>query len=39
MDASVDTEGKDPNTYLREINDWVVKFKLQTAMIKTEKNT
>ncbi len=26
-----DTEGKDPGTYLREINDWVVKFKLRTV--------
>ncbi len=32
MDAAkVDTGGKDPNTYLRELNDWVVKFKLQTV--------
>ena len=30
LDESVDTGGKDPNTYLRELNDWVVKFKLQT---------
>ncbi|MHC4220774.1 MAG: efflux RND transporter permease subunit [Planctomycetota bacterium] len=27
----VDTEGKDPTTYLREINDWVVKYQLQTV--------
>ncbi len=31
MDDTVDTEGKDPNTYLRELNDWVVKFQLQTV--------
>ncbi len=27
----VDTGGKDPNTYLRELNDWVVKFQLKTV--------
>ena len=27
----VDTGGKDPTTYLREINDWVVKYQLQTV--------
>ena len=27
----IDTEGKDVNTYLRELNDWVVKFQLQTV--------
>jgi len=27
----VDTDGKDPTTYLREINDWVVKYQLQTV--------
>ncbi len=36
MDDSVDTEGKDPNTYLRELNDWVVKFQLQTVPGVTE---
>ena len=30
MDENTDTEGKDPATYLREINDWVVKYQLQT---------
>lgn len=29
-DDTVDTGGKDKNTYLREINDWQVKFQLQT---------
>ena len=29
--SKVDTQGKDPDTYLRELNDWVVKFKLQTV--------
>jgi len=28
-DSTVDTEGKDKNTYLRELNDWQVKFQLQ----------
>ena len=27
----VDTDGKDVNTWLRELNDWVVKFQLQTV--------
>ncbi len=31
MDADADTDGKDPITYLREINDWVVKYQLQTV--------
>ena len=31
VDETVDTGGKDPNTYLRELNDWVVKFQLQTV--------
>ncbi len=31
MDESVDTGGKEPSTYLREINDWVVKFQLRTV--------
>lgn len=30
-DGEVDTGGKDLNTYLREINDWVVKYQLQTV--------
>ncbi len=29
--AVVDTEGKPMDTWLRELNDWVVKFKLQTV--------
>jgi len=35
-DATADTEGKDKNTWLREINDWVVKFQLQTVPGVTE---
>ena len=31
MDEKADTDGKDPDTYLREINDWVVKYQLQTV--------
>ena len=31
LDEGVDTGGKDRNTYLRELNDWVVKFQLQTV--------
>ncbi|MDI6780772.1 MAG: CusA/CzcA family heavy metal efflux RND transporter [bacterium] len=31
LDKGVDTGGKDATTYLREINDWVVKFQLQTV--------
>ena len=30
-DGKVDTGGKDLNTYLREVNDWVVKYQLQTV--------
>ncbi|MBC2715728.1 MAG: efflux RND transporter permease subunit [Desulfobacteraceae bacterium] len=30
IDGSADTDGKDPDTYLREINDWIVKFQLQS---------
>lgn len=30
-DSTVHTEGKELNTYLREINDWVVKYQLQTT--------
>jgi heavy metal efflux system protein len=36
IDEDADTEGKDPNTYLRELNDWVVKFQLQTVPGVTE---
>jgi heavy metal efflux system protein len=32
----VKTEGKDVNTWLRELNDWVVKFQLQTVPGVTE---
>ncbi len=35
-DETVDTEGKDKNTYLRELNDWVVKFQLQVVPGVTE---
>jgi len=35
-EESVDTEGKECNTYLRELNDWVVKFQLQTVPGVTE---
>lgn len=31
LDSDVDTGGMDPNTYLRTINDWIVKFQLQTV--------
>jgi cobalt-zinc-cadmium resistance protein CzcA len=31
VDERADTEGKDANTYLRELNDWVVKFQLKTV--------
>lgn len=31
MDPDTNTHGKDPATYLREINDWVVKYQLQTV--------
>lgn len=31
LDSGADTGGKDPDTYLREVNDWVVKFQLQTV--------
>ena len=31
LDENVDTGDKDPNTYLRELNDWVVKFHLQAV--------
>jgi cobalt-zinc-cadmium resistance protein CzcA len=35
-DERVNTDGKDLNTWLREINDWVVKFQLQTVPGVTE---
>ena len=35
-DDSVDTEGKEKNTYLRELNDWVVKRQLQGVTGVTE---
>jgi cobalt-zinc-cadmium resistance protein CzcA len=31
LDEGTDTEGKSPTTYLRELNDWVVKYQLQTV--------
>jgi cobalt-zinc-cadmium resistance protein CzcA len=31
LEKGAETHGKDPGTYLREINDWVVKFKLRTV--------
>jgi cobalt-zinc-cadmium resistance protein CzcA len=31
MEEGIDTDGKDPATYLRELNDWVVKYQLQTV--------
>jgi cobalt-zinc-cadmium resistance protein CzcA len=31
IDENTETEGKDPAAYLREINDWVVKYQLQTV--------
>lgn len=31
IDPDVDTNGKESSTYLREINDWVVKYQLQTV--------
>ena len=36
IDEGADTEGKEPNTYLRDLNDWVVKFQLQTVPGVTE---
>jgi heavy metal efflux system protein len=36
LDEGVDTGGKDRDTYLREVNDWVVKFQLQTVPGVTE---
>lgn len=31
LEEGAQTEGKEPNTYLREINDWIVKYQLQTV--------
>ena len=31
IEKGTNTEGKEPNTYLREINDWIVKYQLQTV--------
>ena len=31
LNPDVNTSGKDPSTYLRELNDWVVKYQLQTV--------
>jgi len=31
LEPDVDTQGKAPLTYLRELNDWVVKYQLQTV--------
>lgn len=36
MDPTVDTQGKGRLTYLRELNDWVVKYQLQTVPGVTE---
>ncbi len=36
IDSTTDTEGKDELTYLREVNDWVVKYQLQTVSGVTE---
>ncbi len=36
IDEETDTEGKDPDIYLREINDWIVKYQLQTVPGVTE---
>lgn len=36
LDESADTGGKAPDTYLRELNDWVVKYQLQTVPGVTE---
>jgi len=30
-DSTVETEGKPLDTYLREVNDWVIKYQLQTV--------
>ncbi|MHC4414285.1 MAG: efflux RND transporter permease subunit [Planctomycetota bacterium] len=31
LDPGADTQGKPPDAYLREVNDWVVSFQLQTV--------
>ncbi len=31
IDNDTYTEGKDPSTFLREVNDWIVKYQLQTV--------
>lgn len=31
LDPGADTEGKPADTYLREVNDWLVKYQLQTV--------
>ena len=31
IEDGVDTDGKEPTTYLRDLNDWVVKYQLQTV--------
>jgi cobalt-zinc-cadmium resistance protein CzcA len=31
LDEGADTQGKDPLLYLRDLNDWIVKFQLQTV--------
>jgi len=36
IDKNADTEGKDPLTYLREIQDWQVKYQLQAVRGVTE---
>lgn len=36
LDSTADTEGKDPGTYLREVNDWIVKYQLQSIKGVTE---
>jgi heavy metal efflux system protein len=35
-EKGIDTEGKDLNAYLREVNDWTVKYQLQTVPGVTE---
>jgi cobalt-zinc-cadmium resistance protein CzcA len=36
IDETADTEGKEPDVYLRELNDWVVKVQLRTVPGVTE---
>ena len=36
LDEGTDTEGKLPITYLREVNDWIVKYQLQTVPVVTD---